>query len=189
MNDLQAVKMEQNKAPACCSPTPQLLQHLLTELQEPFNPYMLQHLPGNQLAALRSTCALLRQFVDGAPASSIKHISEALLPENSSQNAIKSLDVQALPRQQRPVLIDLWTCKLRGVSRIELADSVRAASLLWSPPAKRQLLAVFSWQSTLSQPKLVHLRSIIDFDTLQPARADGALLLKEELDVITTQWS
>ena len=82
--------MEQHKAPAGCSPTPQLLQHLFAELQEPFTAYMLQHLPGPQLAALRATCTLLRQFVNRAPASSIKHISQALLPKHSSQNAANS---------------------------------------------------------------------------------------------------
>ena len=181
--------IEQHKAPAGCSPTPQLLQHLLTELQEPFKSYMLQHLPGPQLAALRATCTLLRHFVDNAPASSIEHISHALLPKHSSQHSANSMDVQALLRQQRPVLNDLWACKLRGVRRIELADPVRVVNLAWSRPANRQLLAIFSRHGTAPEHELVHLQSIIDLDTLQPAMAGAALLLQEELDVVTIQWN
>ena len=141
------------------------LQRDIGQLHGPLSAHMLEHLPACSLAALRSSCKVLRSLIDDAPLMAVKPGLAAILPPVMIDQASNSQALQALLRRHGHAMANLQAGRFQQAQHVvfsEAEQDVWGFDLAPGWPSAR--LACLTAQAGLGA---MHLQ-LLDFKTLQP---------------------
>ena len=108
--------------------------HLMRQLQEPLQIYMLPELPAANFVALRSTSRILQHLVECAPLPSIQAASESLLPDRLHGLASMRSHLHRMLDAQRAAHRRMHQgCRAASLQLIPTAPPKQATDVLWRP--------------------------------------------------------